>query len=82
MYPGIVFRLTLPLKKEILIQCGETITPEAYADFRIGKTWDPDMLKINYGELFQDLYDYIVQVGYMNRKQEHIFSIERRRRKN
>ena len=73
MYPSIGFCLTLPLKKEILIQCGEHITPEAYADLLIGKTWDPDMLKINYGDLAQDLYDSIAEDGYMNRKMEHIF---------
>ena len=73
LYPSIGFCLTLPLKKEILIQCGEHITPEAYADLLIGKTWDPDMLKINYGDLAQDLYDSIAEDGYMNRKMEHIF---------
>ena len=73
LYPSIGFCLTLPLKKEILIQCGEHITPEAYADLLIGKTWDPDMLKINYGDLAQDLYDSIAEDGYMNRKMGHIF---------
>lgn len=73
MYPTLLFCLTLSLKKEILIQYGQNITPEPYADFLIGITWDPDMLKINYGDLVQDLYDYIVQVEYMNRKQEHTF---------
>ena len=63
----------MPLKKEILIQYGQNIALEHYADFLIGITWDPDMLEINYGDVVQDLYDYIVEVGYINWKKENIF---------
>ena len=73
LYPSVGFCLTLPLKKEMLIQYGQNVTPEAYTDFLIGEEWDQDMLNINYNDVVQDLHEYIVQVGYMNRKQENVF---------
>lgn len=72
-YPSIGFCLTLPFKKEKLIEYGQNITPEAYADFIIGKKWDEDMLKIDYDYVVQDLHEYIVQVAYSNVELEDIF---------
>ena len=76
LYPSIGFCLTLPLKSERLIQYGQNITPKSYADFLIGKTWNEDMLKINYEDVVEDLHEYIVQVGYVNRKLEVTFQFD------
>ena len=61
------------MQKDILVQYGKNITPDAYTGFLFGKKWDPEMFEINYGDVVQELNDSIVKAEFINRKRQNIF---------